>query len=720
MKSESQLRAHLRTDARPNVSASAALPLTAGAMFGVVVLAAIFFAQRAQDVGQLPALLREFFTALGRVRIIEWATFGGNVIACLSAVLIAAAWFGLGTLVQRWLRLEAASLALRIAWAMALGASLWALLWFALGLTGLFRRAVAWGLLLLGLSLAVAAIIPLIRHLIKQWPQRAEADEYWLRRISFIVITSVCTLALIAALAPPTGKDALVYRLAVPKAYLAAGGIVDVTTNVYSYLSFGAEMHGVWAMLLGQFVNPMVAESAFGAMCFAWLPLLCLATYGCAREWQLSRSWSWVATAFVVAIPSLYQVAATGYVDHSLALFVVLAVQAAGKWWATQSRQSLLALAFALGGALAVKFIALFAFFPLFIVVLFKARAAQQNDPQQTNAILLSGCAALLFAGLLASPWYLRTWARTGSPVYPFYAHLWNGSSPNWDADRSRLFQMWVARYGGDEKSLVEYVAMPLRLSLTAQPEQAAQFDGVLGISFLLGLPTLLWGLWRLVLPVDVKIALAVAGGWYVGWLFSSQQLRFLLPIFPVLAVAIVAAASRISSRALQWVLLASVVPGVLVIAAWFLEQNPLCAVLGGETREDYLTRRLEHYPYYKIVNRDLPPTARVWLINMRNDTVHFERDYFADYIFEDYTIAKLVREAANVAVLRAQVKDLGITHVLLRHDVLFDYARTPIVDERKSAAENEGKLQLLKSFLEDGTKIIKRDAKFLLVELPA
>jgi hypothetical protein len=495
---------------------------------------------------------------------------------------------------------------------------------------------------------------------------------------------------------------------------------VDVTTNVYSYLSFGAEMHGVWAMLLGQLVNTAVAESAFGAVCFAWLPLLLLAAYGCAREWQVSRSWAWVATAFVVAIPSMYQVAATGYVDHSLALFVVLTVQAAGQWWTTQSGQSLLALAFALGGALAVKFIALFAFFPLFIVVLFKARAAQQNEAAQTTPLLLRGCAALFLAGALASPWYLRTWARTGSPLYPFYAHLWNGRSPHWDAERSRLFQMWVARYGGDEKTIVDYLAAPLRLSFTAQPERAAQYDGVLGISFLLGLMFLLWGLWRLALRAEIKIAVMVVGGWYLGWLFSSQQLRFLLPIFPVLAVATVVAASRISSRALQWALLASVAPGALVIAAWFLEQNPWRAVLGGETREDYLTRRLEHYPYYKIVNRDLPPTARIWLINMRNDTVHFERDYFADYIFEDYTIAKLVREAANVAVLRAQVKDMGITHVLLRHDVLFDYARTPIVDERKSAAENEGKLQLLKSFLEDGTKIIKRDAKFLLVELPA
>lgn len=694
---------------------NSALTLTAGVIIGLVVLAAIFFSQRAQDVGQLSSLLHELMTTLGRERIVQWTTVGGNLVATCIAGLIAWCWFGLGAIVTPWVKIEAASLALRVAWQMAIGASLWSLLWFALGVVGWFRPAVALGLLLMGVSLAAVASRPLLQA----WSGRAKADEYWLRRLAVGLIAFVGGLAWIAALAPPTGKDALVYRLAVPKAFLAAGGIVEVTTNVYGYLSFGAELHGLWAMLLGNFWSVPVAESAFGAMSFAWLPLLFLATYGLARELHLSRDWAVIATAVVAAIPSLYQVAATGYVDHSLALFVVLAVQAAGQWWRTSSSPSAVSLAIALGGALAVKFIALFAFFPLLIVVLFKARTAQSDAPEKANAILLHGCAALLLAGALASPWYLHTWARTGSPVYPFYAHLWNGSSPNWDAERSRLFQMWVARYGGEAKSIVDYVAAPIRLSLTAQPEFAAQYDGVLGLSFLLGLPLLLWGLWRLQLSAEVKIAVAVAGGWYVGWLFSSQQMRFLLPIFPALAVAIVVAASRLSSRALQWALLASVVPGVLVIAAWFLEQNPVRVVLGGEPREAYLTRRLEHYPYYQIINRDLPVTARVWLINMRNDTVHLERDYFADYIFEDYTITKLVKESANLAELRAKVKEMGITHILLRQDVIFDYARTPIVDDRKPAAENQAKLQLLNSFLREGTNILKSDAKFLLLELP-
>ena len=711
MKSESQLRVPLRTD----VSVKVAATFAAGAVVGLVILAGIFFAHRSQDVGQLPTLLHDFIATLGRERIVQWATLGGNLVAVCLAVMIVCSWFGLGAITQRWIKLDTASYALRVAWQSAIGASLWSLLWFALGVAGFLRKGVALGCLLFGLILATIAIVPAC----KDWLGRgAKGEQDWVGRTAFALIVLVGGLALMAALAPPTGKDAMVYRLAIPKAYLSAGGIVDVSTNVLGYLSFGAELHGVWAILLGNFVNAAVAESAFGAVSYAWLPLLLLATYGFARELQLSRAWALVATAVIAAIPSMYQVAATGYVDHSLALFIVLAVQAAGDWWTTQSRQSLLRCAFALGGALAVKFIALFAFFPLFIVVLCKARSLQQTDAKRVNAILLNGCAALLLAGALASPWYLRTWARTGSPVYPFYAHLWPGTSPNWDAERSRLFQMWVSRYGGDEKTIVDYLASPIRLSLTAQPELSAQYDGVLGLSFLLGLPLLWWGLWRLPLRAEVKIAVAVAGGWFLCWLFSSQQMRFLLPIFPALAVAIVAAASKFSSRALQWALFASVAPGVLVIAAWFLAQDPLRAVLGGEARDAYLTRRLDHYPLSSGAGEGLGVATGFAGRNMRNDTVHLERDYFADYIFEDYTITKLVKESANVAELRVKVKAMGITHIMLRQDVIFDYARTPIVDDRKPEAENQAKLQLLQSFLSEGNQVIKSDAKFLLVAL--
>ena len=67
-------------------------------------------------------------------------------------------------------------------------------------------------------------------------------------------------LALIGALAPPTAKDTLLYHFAVPKAFVAQGSNAFVEGNIASDLVPGAEMHNVWAMLLG------VASSAGAAL----------------------------------------------------------------------------------------------------------------------------------------------------------------------------------------------------------------------------------------------------------------------------------------------------------------------------------------------------------------------------------------------------------------------------------------------------------------------
>jgi len=206
-------------------------------------------------------------------------------------------------------------------------------------------------------------------------------------------------------------------------------------------------------------------------------------------------------------------------------------------------------------------------------------------------------------------------------------------------------------------------------------------------------------------------------------WLFSSQQLRFLLPALPGIAVAVAAAGMAAEDarlgRHFRWLVLGAAAAGVPIVLAWFAELNPVRAVLGGESPSAYLSRRLDYYPYYEVINESLPPTARVWLINMRRDTYHLDRPYFSDFVFEDYTLTQYVRAASSAAELRARARAAGITHLLVRHDLLFDYARSPIVDDRLDRERNLAKLQLLADFFQDGTRLIRGDRKFWLIELP-
>jgi hypothetical protein len=75
---------------------------------------------------------------------------------------------------------------------------------------------------------------------------------------------------------------------------------------------------------------------------------------------------------------------------------------------------------------------------------------------------------------------------------------------------------------------------------------------------------------------------------------------------------------------------------------------------------------------------------------------------------------------ATGVEEIRDRVRADGITHLLVRHDILLDYRRSPIVDDRRRRDENVARLTLLADFFGRGTRLIKGDQKFWLIELPA
>jgi hypothetical protein len=705
------------------VGRSPAATLLAGAWW--LALAVAFLLHRGDDVGRLPGLLGRMLGALARQPIVSAmgliAAAGGVLIACL----VVAAWYGLGDLILRWHTHDPAardtSWALWLAGRCLAGAVAWSTLLLGLGIAHLYREWAAAGALAIGLGLAGVAWRR--RHFPSR-PPRAPLTA--LGRLAIALMTIVLGLGLVAALAPPTARDALFYHYALPKAYLEAGGHVVVPYNMATFYPQAVEMQVVWAMLLGRLGGPRTAETAAGVTVFAFAPLLALVTYGWARERGVDRTWAGIAAVMILAVPTVYDLAGSGYVDLALAAYTALAVRAVGRWWSTIDRTWIVPLAVAVAGALSIKLTAGFLVLVLAALVLVRTgrmtRARVNQDGAPRRPVPLSGIGGLVLGVLIATPWYLRTWIRTGSPVFPFYLNLWPGEAPGWDIARSRLYQSLLSTYG-DAQGALDYVLTPLRLSVSAQPDQPARYDGVLGIAFLFGLPVLIWALSRRRRDVELGIAVLVSAALFVFWLFSSQQMRFLLPALPGLAVAMsvsAAAAEAGCGQTLRWAFAGAATLNLLVVLAWFAALDPLRGALGGEPPAAYLSRRLDYYPYYELINQRLPPTARVWLINMRRDTYHLDRPHFSDFVFEDYTLAQYAREARGADQMRARVRAAGITHLLVRHDVLFDLARSPVVDDRLPREDNLARLRLLLDFFQHGTRLIRGDRKFWLIELPS
>lgn len=693
------------------------LPALAAAVWAVVLLIA-YFPNRDADVGSIGRL----FGNLGGEPLVGSGIFD-SFVGGLTAAAIVVAWFGAGSLVARFIpvsKSEDHSHVLELVIKLAVGAAVWSLVWFFLGLAGLYGTAAAIAVLVIGVALAAFGL-GRVREAKDESrvPERAGGFD----KVLLLLIAAPVVLSLIAAMAPPTAKDTLLYHFAVPKAFIAQGSNAFIEGNIASYLALGTEMHTVWAMLLGGVISPRAGEAAAGATVWLFFPLLLAAVFGFAREIGVERRWSLLAVLMVATVPTAYHVAASAYIDIALALFVTLAVYSLTRWWRTLETGWLVLVAIFLGAALSAKLTTLFVIAAFALVIMMRARSAQGSDAN-VGRIFGLGFAALIFAGVIASPWYLRTWAESGSPIFPFYMNIWPGEATGWDAERSNLFQAMNAQYGGYVKTPLDYLAAPWNVSVIAQPELATHFDGVLGVAFLLGLPFLIWALWKFEMPAEVKIGTAVAAVMFLFWLFSSQQMRYLLPIVPILAICIAAAFQKLGETVNglrqigQFAIAAAGIAGILTGAAWFMQKAPLRVVLGGETADGYLTRNIDYYPYYKWLNTESDPSSTVWLINMRRNTYHLDRPYVSDYLFEDWTLRRMVWEARSASELKARAAEMGVQYVLARHDFLFDPKVSPLVDDAKPQAENEAKLKIAKELLLDPARTVKADQRFSLVKV--
>lgn len=684
-----------------------------------VVLLIAFFANRGEDIGRLGQL----FGNLGGGPPVGWGIFD-SFVGAIIAMLIAASWFGLGSFIATFItysRTPNHSHVLELALKTALGAAAWSLVWFVLGVVGAYGSLVAVAALVFGFITAILALRRVREAKAEsRVPEKAGAFD----KALLVLIAIPVGLALIASLAPPTAKDTLLYHFAVPKVFIAQGGNAVIEGNIASYLALGTEMHTVWAMLLGGSFSERAGEAAGGAVIWMFLPVLLMAIFGWARELRVERRWSLIAVLMVASIPTVYHVSASAYIDVALAVFVTLAVYSLTRWWKSLENGWLIFVAIFLGAALSAKLTTLFVIAAFGLIILLRVRKAQEGEPDKLGKIAGLGFAGLILAGVIASPWYLRTWYETGSPVFPFYMSIWPAKAAGWDVDRSNLYQEMNAQYGGYVKTPLDYLAAPWNLSVTAQPELATHFDGVLGVAFLIGLPLLVFGLWKFDLPVEAKIGVCVAAIMFLFWLFSSQQLRYLLPMLPVIAIAVALAITRIAekdklfSSISQYAITFSGIAGLLVSTAWFLQKAPVRVVLDGETRDQYLARNIDYYPYYQLLNTESAPDAKVWLINMRRDTYNLDRPYFSDYLFEDWTLKRLVWESRNEQELKAKAAAMGVQYVLTRHDFLFDYARSPLVDDEKSMAENEAKLKMARALVLDPANTVKADQRFSLVKV--
>jgi hypothetical protein len=200
------------------------------------------------------------------------------------------------------------------------------------------------------------------------------------------------------------------------------------------------------------------------------------------------------------------------------------------------------------GGGVLVKyhgFMVALAFAPIIV-----------HDLLRRRITWLSALAGPATAAVVLAPHLLRNFQLTGNPIFPLFNYVFNpGSPPLLDTLRGGF---------GTGRGLVDLITAPWNLSVS--PMQ--YFDGmVLGAPVLLALaPLLLFDRNRLARWTP---ALSMALVYYVEWFYLvGQQVRFLLPAFPVFAAMAAAGVAAFwqTTGAHRWIRTAFA--GVILILA--------------------------------------------------------------------------------------------------------------------------------------------------------
>ncbi len=584
-----------------------------------------------------------------------------QLVSLTTLAAIATAAFGLGRPIVRGLGVEQEDRLATAVWSLGLGLVAAGLLLTGLGLLGVLYAWLIGALTMIGCFWAFGELIlafgaPATSETAEDRspvePASASAPwappARWLSRTILLLAAVACLGSLVGALAPPTAGDALCYHLELPKVFLAEHSLVYLPYSDNSTFPLLTEIWYLWALALDGGVAAQLVHWGLGV-------LLALATVVLATP-IIGRGWAWIAGAVAVLVPGVNNQMTAPLNDVALALLTTLALAA---WWRAvvdlQGRRWFVVAGLAAGGALGTKYVA--AIFALAVAATWAWTLVRRP---QHRWLLVQGAAivsalAVGFGGV----WYVRAAVHRGNPVWPMAAELFGpGQAP---PPRQETLPESKSPLGHGPRGLA---TAPWQI--TMHPERFGGRGHQLGVLFLAVLPGL--AVSRRVRGLG--LLLGVSGAYFLLWYLLRQNVRFLFPVVPLLAVAVV----WVWIEARRYPLLPRLALGatfVVILSASAVVAATRCGdrlgvALGVESRETYLSRNEPSYPAAAVANLLLDPEARI--LSQDHRTFYFQRPIVRESIYRRWN--HYDQRVSCPAELSRCLRQDGFTHLLLAENL--------------------------------------------------
>jgi hypothetical protein len=547
-------------------------------------------------------------------------------------------------------------------------------------------------------------------------------------KITVIAATVVLVGAiLILASVPPVDRDALTHHLAVPKLYLKHGGIHEIPQVPFSYYPMNLDLLYAIPLYFGNDIVPKYIHFGFA-----------LLTAGLIGSYLYRRFCSPMAALLgallFLSLPVIVKLSITVYVDLGLIFFSTAALLQLLRWAETGFPLKRLVLSGIFAGlCLGTKPNGMLSFFFLAAAVPFLCRAdtlapsAQPSDDPRSHLQKKSNLGALgwsavfvLTALLVYSPWMLRNFVWTGNPVYPMAQAIFAHNGP---AD-TRALGNDITDAGGSQapdnrekgvsgsghfagrkvifgESLLEILAIPLRVFFQGQDDNPRLFDGRLN-PYLLVFPLIaVWRAngWRR--PPRIRLEIRLLGAFSLLYLLFAfflvdMRIRYIAPIIPPLVILAVIGiqdligiiTSKLSMRPRRLALGAAGVffLGLLGLnAAYLVDQfrvvDPVSYLRGEVSREAYILKHRPEYAAISFANRNLPENARILALFNGNRIYYSERELVCD----NESFRRAVNASKSSADLVQTLRESRISHLLVRADLFSQWVESQFQPNQKA-----------------------------------
>ncbi len=511
---------------------------------------------------------------------------------------------------------------------------------------------------------------------VAEWKREKRLLPSWRSVLWVLAFICLALYLLIPAMAPPSASDwdSLAYHLSVPKLFLEHGGFYYIDWMSHSNFPMLVEMLYLPALSVDSPAGAKMVHYLYGVLLVLAVVMLVRKHFpspqpsprsdsisaGNARA-QRGEGAARLAALAVAGIPIVMWEATTAYIDLATALYTVVAVYLLLDYLDKPELKTLVWCGVAAGFAASTKMTAL-ALIPMLAVWLVVDGVRQRNRRTITQVVKH----ALLLAGvglLVCSPWYIKSLVYTGNPVYPFFHSIFGGK--DWTAELAQNYAALQAKFGVGH-DFASFALLPV--DVTFRSEMFYDTPGLyVGPILLVAIPLLL---------VARNWTRKLKGlAWFfaaqmVIWFALTQQSRYLIPAFAILAVIIAAVAYsderlRVTRAVLHVVFGTTALFGALVMLPIVRQTAPVAC--GRETADQYLTRTLSIYGAERWINENTPSRAKVALFG---DTRGFYLN--RDYVWADWGHnARFTRKFDSVEGFISYMKEQKISYALVNAAVM-------------------------------------------------